>query len=57
MKLELVILPVADVDRAKAFYVDQAGFVLDVDFSSGEDFRVIWLARPRGQPTPVRLIR
>jgi len=30
-KLELVAVPVTDVDRAKAFYIDRAGFVLDVD--------------------------
>ena len=30
-KLELIVVPVADVDRAKAFYVEQAGFGLDVD--------------------------
>ena len=45
-KLELVILPVADVDRAKAFYTDQAGFDLDVDFSGGGDFRVVQLTPP-----------
>ena len=31
MKLELVVVPVSDVDRAKSFYVDQVGFGLDVD--------------------------
>lgn len=31
MKLELVPLPVTDVDRAKAFYIEKAGFVEDVD--------------------------
>ena len=31
LKLELVLIPVADVDRAKAFYVERAGFNLDVD--------------------------
>lgn len=34
-KLELVVLPVADVDRAKAFYLDQLGFRLDVDYRAG----------------------
>jgi catechol 2,3-dioxygenase-like lactoylglutathione lyase family enzyme len=43
--LELVLLPVADVDRAKAFYVD-AGFVLDVDHRAGESFRVVQLTPP-----------
>ena len=43
-KLELVVVPVSDVDRAKAFY-EQAGFNLDVDFSAG-DFRVVQLTPP-----------
>ena len=33
-KLELVLIPVSDVDRAKAFYTEQAGFVLDVDHAA-----------------------
>jgi catechol 2,3-dioxygenase-like lactoylglutathione lyase family enzyme len=45
-KLELAIVPVADVDRAKAFYVDSAGFALDVDHRAGEDFRVVQLTPP-----------
>ena len=35
MKLELVPIPVADVDRAKAFYAEQLGFVVDVDVQPG----------------------
>jgi catechol 2,3-dioxygenase-like lactoylglutathione lyase family enzyme len=38
-KLELVAVPVSDVDRAKTFYADQAGFNVDLDFSHGETFR------------------
>lgn len=45
-KLELVVVPVADVDRAKAFYIEQAGFDLLVDHSAGEDFRVVQLTPP-----------
>ena len=45
-KLELVVVPVSDVDRAKAFYMDQAGFGLHVDHSAGEDFRVVQLTPP-----------
>jgi catechol 2,3-dioxygenase-like lactoylglutathione lyase family enzyme len=45
-KLELVIVPVSDVDRAKAFYVDKAGFNLDVDHSAGDSFRVVQLTPP-----------
>jgi catechol 2,3-dioxygenase-like lactoylglutathione lyase family enzyme len=45
-KLELIVIPATDVDRAKAFYVDQAGFDLLVDHSAGEDFRVVQLVPP-----------
>jgi catechol 2,3-dioxygenase-like lactoylglutathione lyase family enzyme len=44
-KLELVVMPVADIDRAKAFYAEKAGFAVDVDFSAG-DFRVVQLTPP-----------
>ncbi|MEO5884456.1 MAG: hypothetical protein ABIQ58_02950, partial [Candidatus Limnocylindrales bacterium] len=43
---ELVVVPVSDVDRAKAFYLDQAGFELLVDSSAGPDFRVVQLVPP-----------
>lgn len=46
MKLELVPVPVADVDRAKAFYVDQVGFNLDHDVQSSEEVRVVQLTPP-----------
>ncbi len=46
-KLEVVVMPVSDVDRAKAFYADGVGFVVDVDQQFGEDFRVVQLT-PRG---------
>jgi predicted enzyme related to lactoylglutathione lyase len=45
-KLELVPIPVSDVDRAKAFYAEQAGFTVDLDFSPGERFRVVQLTPP-----------
>jgi catechol 2,3-dioxygenase-like lactoylglutathione lyase family enzyme len=45
-KLELVVLPVSDVDRAKAFYADKAGFTVDVDHRAGETFRVVQLTPP-----------
>ena len=45
-KLELVIVPVSDVDRAKAFYLDNVGFTLDVDHRAGEDFRIVQLTPP-----------
>jgi catechol 2,3-dioxygenase-like lactoylglutathione lyase family enzyme len=46
MKLELVPLPVGDVDRAKAFYADQVGFHVDLDETFGEAFRVVQLTPP-----------
>ena len=42
-KLEVVVVPVADVDRAKQFYSEQVGFVVDVDHRAGESFRVVQL--------------
>jgi catechol 2,3-dioxygenase-like lactoylglutathione lyase family enzyme len=45
-KLELVVVPVTDVDRAKQFYADQLGFVVDVDSSPNEQFRVVQLTPP-----------
>ena len=45
-KLELVVVPVSDVDRAKEFYTDRAGFTLDVDHRAGETFRVVQLTPP-----------
>ena len=44
-KLELVLLPVSDVDRAKAFY-ERVGFNLDVDHHASDDFRVIQFTPP-----------
>ena len=46
MKLELVPIPVADVDRAKAYYADQLGFVLDVDVQPADGVRVVQLTPP-----------
>ncbi|MCW2994689.1 MAG: glyoxalase [Conexibacter sp.] len=48
MKLEVVVLPVGDVDRAKAFY-EQLGWRLDADFPVGDDFRVVQLTPPGSQ--------
>jgi catechol 2,3-dioxygenase-like lactoylglutathione lyase family enzyme len=45
-KLELVVVPVSDVDRAKAFYADTMGFDVDVDHTAGEAFRVVQLTPP-----------
>ena len=45
-KLELVVVPVSDVDRAKTFYTEKVGFNLDVDHRAGDDFRVVQLTPP-----------
>lgn len=45
-KLELVFIPVTDVDRAKAFYVDQVGFVADYDERVNDDLRFVQLTPP-----------
>ena len=46
LKLRVVILPVADVDRAKDFYVDRAGFRADYDAAPNEYFRIVQLTPP-----------
>jgi len=46
MKLELVPIPVTDVDRAKAFYADRLGFTLDVDVTPVDGVRVVQLTPP-----------
>lgn len=46
MKLELVAVPVSDVDRAKAFYVDQVGFAADHDHQVHEGLRFVQLTPP-----------
>jgi predicted enzyme related to lactoylglutathione lyase len=45
-KLELVALPVSDVDRAKAFYVDQVGFNADHDHRPSDELRFVQLTPP-----------
>ncbi len=45
-KLELVAVPVSDVDRAKSFYVDQAGFNADHDHTVSEEIRFVQLTPP-----------
>ncbi len=46
MKLELIVVPVSDVDRAKAFYADKLGFNVDVDHRPNPNFRVVQLTPP-----------
>jgi catechol 2,3-dioxygenase-like lactoylglutathione lyase family enzyme len=45
-KLELVLIPVTDVDRAKQFYAEKCGFTVDVDHQPNDRFRVVQLTPP-----------
>jgi catechol 2,3-dioxygenase-like lactoylglutathione lyase family enzyme len=45
-KLEVVVIPVTDVDRAKSFYLDQLGFRLDADTRPAENMRVVHMTPP-----------
>ena len=56
MKLELVPIPVADVDRAKAFYVDTVGFNLDHDHTLSEEVRFVQLT-PSGSACSIAIGR
>ena len=51
MRLEVVVVPVSDVDKAKAFY-QALGWRLDADFAKSEDFRVVQLTPP-GSPASI----
>ncbi len=53
-KLEVVVVPVSDVDRAKAFYADQVGFPVDVDHQPNEHFRVVQMT-PTGSGCSVTI--
>jgi len=53
-KLELVAIPVSDVDRAKAFYVDQVGFVADHDHDVSEEIRFVQLT-PHGSACSITI--
>ena len=48
MKLEVVVIPVSDVDRAKAFY-EKLGWRLDIDYAANENFRVIQFTPPNSE--------
>ena len=48
MKLEVLVIPVSDVDRAKAFY-KKLGFRLDIDYAASEDFQVLQFTPPGSQ--------
>ncbi len=53
-KLELVVVPVSDVDRAKAFYTDTAGFNADHDYAVSEELRFVQLT-PRGSACSIAI--
>lgn len=53
-KLELVAVPVSDVDRAKAFYTEQVGFVADHDHRVSDDIRFVQLT-PRGSACSIAI--
>jgi catechol 2,3-dioxygenase-like lactoylglutathione lyase family enzyme len=53
LKLEVVAIPVSDVDRAKAFY-GSLGWTVDADFMAGKDFRAVQLTPP-GSPSSIHL--
>jgi catechol 2,3-dioxygenase-like lactoylglutathione lyase family enzyme len=55
-KLELIVIPAVDVDRAKTFYTEKAGFNLLVDHSAGDDFRVVQLTPP-GSACSIAIVR
>jgi catechol 2,3-dioxygenase-like lactoylglutathione lyase family enzyme len=46
LSIEVITLPVGDVERALRFYVDRVGFTLDVDYSPNDAFRVVQLTPP-----------
>jgi catechol 2,3-dioxygenase-like lactoylglutathione lyase family enzyme len=46
LSIEVITLPVSDVERALRFYVDQVGFTLDVDYSPSDTFRVVQFTPP-----------
>jgi catechol 2,3-dioxygenase-like lactoylglutathione lyase family enzyme len=53
-KLELVLVPVSDVERAKAFYTEKAGFNLDVDTQPSEGLRIVQMTPP-GSPCSITI--
>jgi catechol 2,3-dioxygenase-like lactoylglutathione lyase family enzyme len=46
LKLELLLVPVSDIDRAKEFYTERLGFHLDVDHQPNDEFRVVQMTPP-----------
>jgi catechol 2,3-dioxygenase-like lactoylglutathione lyase family enzyme len=55
LALEVILLPVSDVDKARAFYAERVGYGLDVDYRPTADFRVVQLTPP-GSATSIQLV-
>ena len=53
-RLELIQVPVSDVDRAKTFYTEKAGFNADVDFTVSDEIRFVQLTPP-GSPASIAI--
>jgi catechol 2,3-dioxygenase-like lactoylglutathione lyase family enzyme len=45
-KIEVVTVPVSDIDRARDFYAEKVGFEVDIDFRVSDDLRLVQLTRP-----------
>ena len=45
-KIEVVTIPVSDIDRARDFYSEKVGFEVDIDFKVSDDLRLVQLTRP-----------
>ena len=56
LSIEVITLPVSDVERALRFYVDQVGFVLDVDYKPNDAFRVVQLTPP-GSSCSIQILK
>jgi catechol 2,3-dioxygenase-like lactoylglutathione lyase family enzyme len=56
LRLEVVVVPVSDMDRAKAFYSEKVGFNVDVDSQPNDEFRVIQLTPP-GSACSISLVK
>jgi hypothetical protein len=55
LRIEVMVLPVTDVDAAKVFLVERAGFCLDVDYRPSIDFRVVQITPP-GSACSIQLV-
>ena len=56
LSIEVITLPVGDIERSLRFYVDQVGFTLDVDYSPNDAFRVVQLS-PTGSSCSIQIGR